>query len=84
MIPGHRPGHAPRAAGGHPNGKQLDKKGPGALVNTKLAMNQQSALAAKEANGILCCIRPRIARSLREGISLLYSELVRPHEEGFM
>ena len=53
----------------------------GFLVNGKLNMSQQCALAAKGANHILRCIQHSIARQLREVIVPLYSELVRPHHE---
>lgn len=79
----YRHAYAPIFAGRHPTGKQLGRKGPGALVDTKLDMSQQSALAEKEVNGIFCCIRKSIARSPRERISPLYSEVVRPHVECF-
>lgn len=47
------------------------EKGPGVLVDTKLNVSQQWALAAK-ANSILSCIKQSIVRRLREVILVLY------------
>ena len=57
------------------------EKGLELLVDTKLNMWQQHALAAKKANGVLGCIRRSVAGRLKEGILPLCSALVRPHLE---
>lgn len=79
LVPGQEQHQAAVHAGGL-SAQEQSRKGPGGLGGHQVEhVSQQCILAAKQANGILCCIRQNITSKSKEMIFTIYSVLMRLH-----
>ncbi|GAB0186373.1 hypothetical protein GRJ2_001102600 [Grus japonensis] len=76
----HNPKHSYRL-GGEQTESSSEEKDLGVLIDDKLNMTQQCALAVQKANRVLGCIKRSVTSASREVILPLCSALVRPHLE---